>query len=122
MNSKDSKAPTPDTARDLTELWELSEGGKAEWWPGDVLRDRGYARSCLSDPDAMFCIANDEILAPNQYTLDIVERHAERWLRGRGWGYDGWNGGLYWYQEDTGMVCYFDSLPAAIRAECGRGK
>ena len=115
---------TTDTTRDLTELWDaMGEVGirpKAIFI--SLVYDATHLRINIGGVDHGF----DSELDPDspwwQHALDILTGHAERWLRGRGWGYEGWDGGSYWYQEDTGMVCYFDSLPAAIRAECGRGK
>ncbi len=127
--------PTPDTTRDLTELWEAM--GEAGIRPKEIfislVYDATHLRINIGGVDHGF----DSELDPDspwwQHALDILTGHAERWLRERGWS---------WFMEDN-ETCYefwvrnkdaapdegdfrrtefCSSLPAAIRAEYGRGK
>lgn len=100
-----------DITSQLTKLWELSDNGKAEWWPDTVwLRknnqpyyshDEGYEDSPMEIDDA----------------LHIVKGHAEDWLRGRGWFKFANEQGESWSHKKVNRAM---ALPDAILAEAGR--
>ena len=102
--------PTPDTTRDLTELWDAM--GEAGIRPGEVkVTDDGdwYYNIDGEMPDWATEQEYCERLLP-QHALDILTGHAERWLRGR-WASRGE------LSLDTNVWFYGDSLVEAILEE-----
>ena len=106
----------------LAELYDLSDGGTAEWWVEQVQITEGGdwyydLRGALKDkPEAQeYC---ERLLS--QHALDLIERNAERWLRGRGWNIIS-PGDVHEreYEHEPRGSGYI-SLPDALRAEAGR--
>ena len=97
---------------ELTKLWEISDSGKAEWWP-DTVWLRKNNRPCYSHDDGY----EDSPMEIDD-ALHIVKGHAEEWLRGRGWfRFADQIQGESWCHEDE---IHGYSLPEAILAEVGR--
>lgn len=110
--------PTPDTTRDITELWDaMGEAGIRpnciELAPDDHYELTGH-RFCY------FIVMNvTHVHIEDEHAADILTGHAERWLRGRGW-YPDMQFGCY--SINTLAFQRFDlTLPAAIRHEQNRG-
>tara|TARA_R110002096_G_scaffold173781_2_gene348190 strand:- start:394839 stop:395156 length:318 start_codon:yes stop_codon:yes gene_type:complete len=101
-----------DTARDLTELWKAM--GEAGIRPNDIeATGQSYCGYVIKND-----LGNSDVCDIGYVrTLDILTGHAERWLRGRGW-----KQGAFWGTYLDPVRKHDCDLPAAIRAECGRGK
>lgn len=106
-------------AAELAELWELSEQGKAEWWPELIRKSKTRPFYEVS----IVVLDGEHHIIPTNYILDIVRGEACDWLPSRGWFR---NDNLKWVH----IECYKDSayneiegisLADAIHAEMGRG-
>jgi len=115
----------PDTSKmvhdqaQLATLWELSDEGKAEWWPEQLNYDEGNMISG-------WWYTYDNITSASMeehHALDIVRGSAERWLVSHGW-FRGNN--LRWLHiedyKDSPYSVDDDNLSItdAIRAETNR--
>ena len=65
----------------LNKLYDLSEKGKAEWWPDEV-----YFVETKWPNGTGFYFGNEKL--PDQIALDLVRAEAERWLVERGWRFE----------------------------------
>jgi len=115
----------PDTSKmvhdqaQLATLWELSDEGKAEWWPDEIEPRRGlnYFAGYFNEVLCEECELYDD------HTLAIVRDRAERWLVSHGW-FRGNN--LRWLHiedyKDSPYSVDDDNLSItdAIRAEMAR--
>ena len=109
---------TQDTPAQLTTLWELSDEGKAEWWPEQLNYDEGNMISG-------WWYTYDNITSASMeehHALDIVRGSAERWLSDRDWEcvrIAQGKGHNYWCKKDWSLKG-LTSLADAIRAETNR--
>lgn len=100
------------TINQLNELWELSEEGKAEWWPDDLVWSEYHDMFELHDGEGA-------VVVSGQHAHDLVTAEAERLLVGKGWELhrDAGGRGYEWYIYDGEVYLdkCLDSLPEALR-------
>jgi hypothetical protein len=112
---------------ELTKLWEISDNGKAEWWPDEVRPVLPIGCNYCFTPNGH----PEHDIGPGpwyrikkKHALHIVKGHAEEWLRGRGWDIFKFNDGTAHYRlydaQGRKMVPSCNSLHEAILAEVGR--
>ena len=118
LSQQDNHANFPiDTPTLIATLYELSDGGTAEWWP-DYIReyiDREGVLFYMSDGGARHAVG---VQMRQSDILDIIRGSAERWLRARGWTVVSIGDSTAYAKRLVGNT---DSLADAIRAEMGRG-
>ena len=99
------------------ELYDLSEEGKAEWWPVCVIRFR-YANRVTRWDYFVYVLDDDATEIALQHALDLVRAEAERWRAERGWEITrGTSGVVCWgYAADYSVITK-SSLAEAIKYE-----
>ena len=111
----------PDTPTLIATLYELSDGGKAEWWPGEIeihgTIGAGYRFLPVGNKKHNI-LKSEQHRIKRIHALDIIRGSAERWLRARGWNkiriaHEA--NTAYWIMGEDGH-----SLADAIRSEMGR--
>ena len=125
----ESEEHTNDTT-EITTLFKLSDGGKAEWWPKN---QHGYpmifmqlGHLTLSLPGWMTWIDGEGEQYWRTFALDIIRGNAERWLREperMGQWNIVWTAGnltAYWDMGEHIEGGRYMSLADAMWAEMGR--